>query len=343
MSNPWTSPKNINRLSIHNKPLHCISAETMESLTEMQGGYFTAVSDGHPLYKAVSENWGDFLVVFQNKLYYAFRDTVNDATVVRMYNVTDSNGDINDNLADNPGWIVMNLKDICVNVEDSTFIRWRFKNSSRERTMDFRINQVDTLPSITDDIVGQIFWATGGPENIGSVGIYNTNDKWEAVALNIYNGTEKSKRKIYDPGVYLCENTRYVRLDFDENQPAFLKFQVKYMAITSADADPDYKLSLFAYGRYDNNGKWVESKGTQENWQVDYPHCVITEVTWPKHISTDIVKDGDILPDDLSSVYIPSDLTGHDIVNSVLRDDYGHVIKYSLMSKVNLRYRWEEI
>jgi hypothetical protein len=105
----------------------------MESLTEMQGGYFTAVSEGHPLYKAVNENWGDFLVVFQNKLYYAFRDVINAVTIVRMYNVTDSNGDINDNLADNPGWIVMNLKDICVNVEDSTFIRWRFKNSGREK------------------------------------------------------------------------------------------------------------------------------------------------------------------------------------------------------------------
>lgn len=336
MSNPWTSPKNINRLSIHNKPLHCISVaeEAMGSLTEMQGGYFTAVSEGHPLYKAVSENWGDFLVVFQNTLYYAFRDAVNDVTIVRMYNVTDGNGDINDNLADNPGWIVMNLKDICVNVEDSTFIRWRFKNSGRERTMDFRINQVDTLPSITDDIVGQIFWATGGPENMGSVGIYNADDKWEAVALNIYNGTEKSKRKIYDPGVYLCEDTRYVRLDFDENQPAFLKFQVKEMHITGTS--PNRKLSLFAYGYYDDNGNWVENTGKD-------PKAIITEVDaedWYKHI--DVAKEGHGESDMLSE-YIPSDLTGHNVVDSVSRDEYGHVTKYTLMTNVNLRYRWEEI
>lgn len=312
-----SQPKNMNRLFVHNKPFHCISVSGEMTTIDFQGGVYTVIDiEEHPLTKAIEQQWGDFLVIYNNTLFYALTDDINGSTVVRMYNVTDDDGDMKSSPDDStPGWIVMNLKDINVNVEDSTFIRWRYKNSGNERTMDFRVNQVDILPDIVRSNVGQIFWSMTDSVNVVITASGDVHD--------------------YDAGVYMCEDARYVRLDFDENQPAFLKHQVKHMEIIGTA--PNRELALFAYGYYDDNHNWVANASGNDS------NAIITKINaedWYSHIDVPIL---DPILEDMTSDYIPSDLSGQDILSSVVRDEYGHVIRYNLMSNVNLRYKWEEI
>ena len=310
---------NTNKLNIKGKPFHCTSVSEGMTLVPYQGGMYTVITDNsHPLYSACA--WGDFLVVYNNTLYYAITEIIEADTIVRLYNITDDNGDIVSDPNNIPGWIVMDLKDISVSVEDETFIRWRYNNSGLNKTMDFRVNQVTRLPQISSNIVGQIFWSLE-----------------ESVDVVISQGVTHT----YDAGVYMCEDNRYVRLDFDENSPSFLKFQVKSMAVvddpTKGEEPAGKYLHLYSY--YYEDPTTHEIKEATEDNDLN-TICRVYAQPWYDHINVNKSGHSEV---NKSSDYIPSDLSGCNIVNNISRDTYGHVETYSILTGVNLRYRWEEI
>lgn len=312
---------NPNRLKIQDKDFHCICvASTMENTVSYQGGMYTVIDMDHPLKRAIDASWGDFLVVYENCLYYAITSALGEdgsgEDIVRLYNITDDTGDLKKEPDETtPGWIIMDIKDISVSIEDNTFIRWRYDNSGKNKTMDFRINQVKFLPHIGSHIVGQIFWST---------------EKSKEVQI-----APDEAPVSYEPGVYLCEDTRYVRLDFDENDPSFLKYQVKDMAI---QGDPGNRY-LYLYSYYYEDPVTGELLEATENNDLN-TICKVDAEDWYRHID---VSKSDPSETDVTSEYIPSNINDMYIVDSITRDDYGHVTKYNIMTNVNLRYRWEEI
>lgn len=311
---------NPNRLKIREKDFHCISVNAIMDTVEYQGGMYTVIDDNHPLKEAVDASWGDFLVIYENVLYYAiteyFESDSEDSIVVRLYNITDNSGDIKHTPdSTTPGWIIMDLKDLEVSIEDNTFLRWRYNNAGRNKTMDFRINQVQYLPCISSNIVGQIFWSLDQSQNV-----------------QISQDTQVT----YEAGVYMCEDDRYVRLDFDENSPSFLKYQVKDMAIQVDPVSGDRYLHLYSYYYTDETGKLVEATINDDRNTI----CKINAEDWYKHI--DVLVQAPTTTDKMST-YIPSDLTGLSIIDNISRDEYGHVTIYDILTNINLRYRWEEI
>lgn len=315
-----SSTTNPNKLIVRGKQFHCASVDTAMVTVPYQGGMYTVITDSsHPLYNACA--WGDFLVVYENVLYYAIKEIIGDDTVVRLYNVTDTSGDIISTPGDIPGWVVMDLKDVAVEVEEGSFIRWRYNNSGLNKTMDFRVNQVQTLPTISSNIVGQIFWSL-----------------CESVDVLIDTNTTHT----YDAGVYMCEDNRYVRLDFDGNSPSFLTSRVKSMAVVDDPADdkgnPAGKY-LHLYSYYYTDPVTHETKEAVEDNDLN-TICRVYAQPWYDHINVN-VTDPTLI--DKSSEYIPSDLSGLNITGDATRDDYGHMASITILSGVNLRYRWEEI
>lgn len=309
-----------NYLSIRGEKLHCTRVDDVISdMIEFQGGLYSVVKDDtHPLYKIISNDWKSSLVMYGNTLYYAIVNIIGSDNVVRLYNVTDNSGEFKEESQDEstiPGWIVMDMKDMVVDVEDNTFIRWRYRNAGNNKTMDFRLNQVTTLPDISSNIIGQLFWSTR--KSSGVVVSLNTKDTCD-----------------YEAGIYLCGDSKYMRLDFNENDPLFLSSKVKNMAIIGTSP---HELALYSYGYYDDNGVWKENEsGVDESaliTKVNIEECF-------RHINVNMEE-----PDkyDMASEYIPSSISDAELVYNIERDEYGHIIRYDIMSNVNLRYKWEEI
>lgn len=306
---------NRNRITLHGSDLHCCRVNEAMTLVEYQGGSYTVLDESHPLY---SVEWDNFLLMYENNLFYAIKEELGDDVVVRLYNVTDDSGDfINEPSSSIPGWIVMDMKDLEVDAEDNSFLQWRYNNSGLNKTMNFRVNQVEILPNISSNIVGQIFWLT-----MDTPGVI-VNADGDAID--------------YAAGLYMCEYSRYVRLDFDADSPELTTKQVKEMHIIGES--PNRKLALFAYAYTDPDTEQVVE------WDGDITNekAIISQVDaedWFKHIDINI---SEATTKNFTGTFIPSDLSSIDLTSAVERDQYGHVTVYKMLKGVNLRYRWEEV
>lgn len=104
---------------------------------------------------------------------------------------------------------------------------------------------------------------------------------------------------------------------------------------TYSKLNPDLSTSVISDAEYNANPEYYSEQGYKKD------EIVRVDVSYLKdHIAVD-TDDIDVTAvESDETVYIPSDISGLNCVNSIRRDDYGHMTGGEASTAINTRYRW---